>query len=130
VSADDVQPSIFVDLDAIAPQTLATGYLARAVHGSRLTLAVVEVEPGAEMPEHQHDNEQLGIVLQGTVVFRVGKEARTLRPGGIWRIPPNTAHTVTAAETGAVVLDIFAPARTDWAAIPRNPQRPARWPDR
>jgi len=87
--------SAFDDLHAIPPQLLAEGYLARAVHGERLTLAVVEVEPRAELPEHQHDNEQFGIVIEGSVIFRVEDETRTLGPGGIWRIPSGSPHTVT-----------------------------------
>jgi quercetin dioxygenase-like cupin family protein len=49
----------FTRLDAIAPQLLADGYLARALHGERVTMAIVEIDPGAELPEHRHDNEQL-----------------------------------------------------------------------
>jgi len=56
--------SAFDDLSAIPPQLLAEGYLARAVHGEQLTLAVVEVEPGAELPEHSHVNEQHGMVIE------------------------------------------------------------------
>jgi quercetin dioxygenase-like cupin family protein len=32
--------------------TAREGYLARAIHGKQLTLAVVEVDAGAELPEH------------------------------------------------------------------------------
>src|SRR6266436_7621562 len=120
--------SAFEDLQAIPPQLLAGGYLARAVHGERLTLAVVEVEPGAELPEHQHDNEQFGIVIEGSVVFRVGDETRTLGPGGIWRIPSGSPHAVVGGEAGAVVIDVFSPARTDWSAHAQLESRPARWP--
>jgi quercetin dioxygenase-like cupin family protein len=49
--------SAFDQLEAIAPQVLADGYLARAVHGEHLTLAVVEIQPDAALPEHQHVNE-------------------------------------------------------------------------
>ena len=48
--------SAFDDLESIGPQLLAKGYLARAVHGEQLTLAVVEIGPGAELPEHRHAN--------------------------------------------------------------------------
>src|SRR5438105_3692992 len=57
--------SAFVDLAAIPAQQLSPGYLARVIHGSRVTFAVVEIEPNAELPEHSHENEQLGIVLRG-----------------------------------------------------------------
>ena len=120
--------SAFEDLHAIPPQLLAGGYLARSVHGERLTLAVVEVEPGAELPEHQHDNEQFGIVIEGSVVFRVGDETRTLGPGGIWRIPSGSPHAVVGGEAGAVVIDVFSPARADWSAHAQLESRRARWP--
>src|SRR6266851_4269629 len=120
--------SAFENLHAIPPQLLAGGYLARAVHGERLTLAVVEVQPGAELPEHQHDNEQFGIVVEGSVVFRVGDETQTLGPGGIWRIPSGSPHTATGGEAGAVVIDVFSPARADWNTHAQLESRPARWP--
>jgi len=39
--------SAFRDLAAIPPQGLSPGYLARAVHGARITLAIVEIDPHA-----------------------------------------------------------------------------------
>ena len=120
--------SAFDDLAAVAPQVLADGYLARAIHGDQLTLAVVEIEAGAVLPEHSHANEQFGIVLEGSVVFRVGTETRTLLSGGIWRIPSDTPHTVTGGDSGAVVIDVFAPPRDDWRERETLPARPAAWP--
>lgn len=120
--------SAFDDLQSLRPQLLADGYLARAVHGEQLTLAVVEIDAGAELPEHRHVNEQFGMVIEGSVRFRVGDETRTLGPGWIWRIPPDTPHTVTAGEAGAVVLDVFTPVREDWAARELLDPAPSRWP--
>jgi unsaturated pyranuronate lyase len=118
----------FDDLHSIAPQLLAEGYLARAVHGVKLTLAVVEVERDAVLAEHQHANEQFGMVIEGSVIFRVGSETKTVEPGGIWRIPTETLHTVTGGPKGAVVVDIFSLAREDWAARERLEPRPPQWP--
>jgi quercetin dioxygenase-like cupin family protein len=118
----------FGDLARLFPQRLAPGYLARAVHGERLTLAVVEVEPGAELPEHGHDNEQLGIVIEGSLTFHVGGETRTLEAGGTWTIPSNTRHRATGGPDGAVVIDVFAPVRTDWREIEAEEPAPPRWP--
>lgn len=116
------------DLAEVSPQQLAAGYLARAVHGSRATFAVVEVEPGAELPEHHHENEQLGMVLRGSVTFRVGAEERVLAQGGTWVIPSDTPHSVRAGAGGAVLLDIFAPAREEWEQLEALPPAPPRWP--
>ena len=118
----------FEDLQSIPPQMLAEGYLARAIHGEHLTLAVVEVKPGAELPEHRHANEQFGMVIEGSVIFRIGEETRTLEAGGLWRIPSDTPHSVTGGEVGAVVIDVFSPARDDWPARERLEPRPPGWP--
>jgi quercetin dioxygenase-like cupin family protein len=91
-------------------------------------MAVVEVDPGAVLPEHDHVNEQFGMVIEGTMHFRVAEETRTLGPGGIWVIPSGTTHTATAGEAGAVVIDVFSPPRADWAAHELLEPKPGRWP--
>jgi unsaturated pyranuronate lyase len=118
----------FSRLNAIAPQLMAEGYLARALHGERLTMAIFEIQPGAELPEHRHVNEQLGLVIEGSVRFRVGTEERTLGPGQAWRISSNAPHAVTAGEGGAVVVDVFSPPRNEWRAIEELDCRPPSWP--
>ena len=120
--------SAFEDLGDIAPQQLFAGYLARALHGDRITLAIVEIEPNADLPEHQHENEQLGMVLSGSMTFCVGDEERALVAGGTWRIPANTPHSARAGRDGAVVLDVFTPTRDDWKELPADARRTPLWP--
>jgi quercetin dioxygenase-like cupin family protein len=120
--------SAFDELAAIPPQAIWDGLTARAVHGERITLAVVELEPDSSLPEHSHDNEQLGIVLRGSLTLRVGNEERLLGPGATWRIDSNDPHSGRTGPDGAVGVDVFAPPRQDWAAAGRlDPRRP-RWP--
>jgi quercetin dioxygenase-like cupin family protein len=88
----------------------------------------MELDPGSVVPEHSHENEQLGVVLRGSLVFRVGEERRELVTGGTWRIPANTPHAVETGPEGAVVIDVFAPIRDDWEALERR-ERPPRWPE-
>ena len=120
--------SAFADLDAIGPQGIWNGVAARAIHGERITLGVVELDPGSIVPEHRHENEQLGVVLSGSISFRVGEESRELGPGGTWRIPANVPHEVVTGPDGAVVIDVFAPTRDDWSAFEPQAPRASRWP--
>jgi quercetin dioxygenase-like cupin family protein len=120
--------SAFEDLTEIGPQGIWEGVSVRAVHGERITLGVVELEPNSVVPEHRHENEQLGIVLSGSLTFRVGDESRALGPGGTWCIPANTPHEVTTGPEGAVVLDVFAPTRDDWSAFEPQAPRAPLWP--
>jgi quercetin dioxygenase-like cupin family protein len=88
----------------------------------------VELDPGAVVAEHSHPNEQLGIVLRGSMDFRVADQRRELGPGGTWLIPAYTPHEATAGPDGAVVIDVFAPPRHDWRGIEPEEPRPPRWP--
>ena len=118
----------FEDLHAIPPQGIWDGLLARARHGDQITLAVVEVDPDADLPEHAHDNEQIGIVIRGSLTLRVGGEERTLLPGGTYVIPADTPHSGRGGPQGAVVADVFAPVREDWQALATHGRRQPRWP--
>jgi quercetin dioxygenase-like cupin family protein len=100
---------------------------ARKIEGDHMTLAVIELAPGAVVPAHHHPQEQIGICIVGTVRFTVGDETRDLGPGGMWCARPNVSHGVTAGPDGAVVVEAFSPIRSDWAFPPLEP-RPPVWP--
>jgi quercetin dioxygenase-like cupin family protein len=120
--------SAFERIERMAPLPVWQGIAARMVSGERLTLAVVELDPGAVVAEHAHENEQLGLVLKGSMAFRVGDEERELGPGDTWTIPANTPHQAVAGPEGAVVIDVFAPPRDDWAALEPLAERLPPWP--
>ena len=101
---------------------------ARAIVGEQASLAVVELAPNAIVPEHRHANEQIGLCITGSITFTIDGERRELGPGGTWRILSNAAHDAVAGPDGAVVIDIFAPARTDWETLPASAPRPPVWP--
>ena len=120
--------SAFDDIKDIGPLRVWDDVVAREVHGEASTLAIVELEPGALVPEHHHGNEQLGLVIEGSVEFRVGDETKELGPGSTWTIPSDVPHEVRAGPEGAVVIDVFAPARADWGNLVREDARTPRWP--
>jgi quercetin dioxygenase-like cupin family protein len=118
--------SAFDDLREIVPLRIWNGVVGRAVAGKEATLAAIELEPGTVVPEHQHVNEQTGILLRGTLTFRIGDEKKTLAPGATWVIPANVPHDVHAGPDGAFLVELFAPPRADWGALERlEPSPPA-----
>jgi quercetin dioxygenase-like cupin family protein len=118
----------FADIAGVAPQEIWPGVVARAVDGERMTMALIELDPGTVVPEHAHDQEQLGILLSGSLAFTVGAEAEEVLAGGTWRILANVPHAVEAGPEGAVAVEIWSPLRDDWHRLDRGgPTRP-RWP--
>jgi quercetin dioxygenase-like cupin family protein len=119
--------SKLIDLADHPPINIWDGVVARRVQGERITLAIVELDPNAIVPEHRHPNEQNGMVIQGRVRFRVGDEERDLGPGGTWQILGDVPHSVVAGPDGAIVIDVFTPIRDDWDRFELLDQPPV-WP--
>ena len=119
----------FESIAALEPYAIFPGAVARAVHGARLTLAVIDLEPGCAVPEHDHHNEQLGVVIRGSVTMVIEGESRILHAGETYFAPAGVPHAATAGEGGATVVDVFSPARADWEALTRLEPSPGRWPE-
>ena len=118
----------YAELSQLEPYAVWPGVVARAVNGDRLTLAVVDLEPNADVAEHQHDNEQLGLVLKGEITMTIAGASRSLRPGETYVIPSNVPHSARASAAGATVIDVFAPVRADWESKERLPAAAGNWP--
>jgi quercetin dioxygenase-like cupin family protein len=119
---------VFDSLRNIKPHAIREGLTARTVEGERITMAVVDLEPGAVLPEHHHDNEQLGFVIAGIITMTIGGEKRELHAGDTYAIASNVPHDALAGPQGCTLADVFAPVRADWAKLPRlEPSKP-HWP--
>jgi quercetin dioxygenase-like cupin family protein len=118
----------FRALGDLRPYVLLDGITARAVNGERMTMAVVDLDPDLVMPEHHHENEQLGFIITGSLTFHIGAEARELGPGDTYSIPSHVPHHVVVGPDGCTVVDVFAPVRADWESAKRLAPSPGRWP--
>jgi len=101
---------------------------ARVIVGKNASLAVVDLAPGAIVPVHRHEHEQLGLCIEGSITFTIDGERRELGPGGTWRIGSNLPHDAVAGPNGAIVVDTFSPVRADWDALPMSAPASPRWP--
>ncbi len=118
----------FASVRTIGPQNIWPGLTGRTVHGDEITLSLMELEPGIDVPEHSHANEQVGLLIEGSLTFRVGDEVAELGPGETWLIRAHVPHSVTAGPDGAVLIEAFSPPRHDWAVHETHEPSPGRWP--
>jgi quercetin dioxygenase-like cupin family protein len=112
--------SAFGHVSTIPPLEVFPGVRARPVDGERMTFTVFELDPEVAVPEHQHGNEQLGVLISGSLRFRVGEEERELGPGATWCIHSDVPHAVQAGPEGATIAGVFVPGRADWAGRERE----------
>jgi quercetin dioxygenase-like cupin family protein len=113
----------------LTPAKIWDGVLARPLNGERVTIGFVDLDPNVLVPEHRHENEQVGFVQRGSVTMTIAGEARELPVSGTYRIPSNVPHSAKAGAGGASVVDVFAPVRADWDKAPRLKPAPGRWPE-
>ena len=118
----------FRPLAELRPYAIWGGVTARVVNGERMTLATVDLDPGATVAEHHHENEQLGFVIQGSMTFTIGGERRELHAGDTYAIPSHLPHDAVAGHEGCTVVDVFAPVRSDWEKLGRRDPFPPHWP--
>ena len=120
--------STFAGVDQVRPYKIWDGAVARAVNGDHITLAVVDLDAGVAVPEHHHSNEQLGIVLKGTITMVIAGERKTLAVGETYVIPGDVPHAAEAGPDGATVIDVFTPTRDDWERVERLQPGAGAWP--
>ena len=118
----------FRPLADLRPYKVWDHVYARAINGERMTLAVIDLEPNSVVPEHHHENEQLGFVLRGSLTFTIGGEKRELHAGDTYAIPSHVPHDVVVGPEGSSVVDSFAPIRADWEKLDRPDPFPPEWP--
>jgi len=99
-------------LEGYSSKKLFPGFKAKVIHTDKMTLAYVDIESGAELPEHNHHNEQVVNVLSGELELVVEGVPHVLTPGVVFVIPPNVKH-YGVAHTPCRVLDVFSPVRED-----------------
>ncbi|MFO7742108.1 MAG: cupin domain-containing protein [Anaerolineae bacterium] len=85
------------------------------MHGERTMMVLNATLPGHSVPTHSHPHEQIGMVLRGRAILRIGDEERKVGPGDFYCIPAGVPHSDTClGDDPFVMLDIFHPAREDF----------------
>jgi quercetin dioxygenase-like cupin family protein len=118
----------FVRFDEVNPFVLAEGVSGRPLFGERAMVNLIEFEPGATVATHQHEHEQLGLVLRGMQALVVDGAAHELGPFEGYVLPGGVEHSAYCGPEGALVLDVFQPVREDyreqWQASLADPKEP------
>jgi quercetin dioxygenase-like cupin family protein len=96
-----------------APHGLAEGVTMRPLFGESAMLNLLEFEAGARVPPHDHPHEQLGYLLEGSLVLAIAGVEHRLEPGDAYAIPGGVEHAAWS-DDGCLVLDVFQPVREDY----------------
>jgi quercetin dioxygenase-like cupin family protein len=88
------------------------GVFGATIHTPQLTATLYRYEPGSSWEEHQHPQDQITSVLEGTIDFVVAGEPVRLTVGETAALPGGTPHSATVPESGpAVTLNVLTSRR-------------------
>ena len=66
--------------------TIFPGVTISTCAADAMMLSYVEIAPHAVVAEHSHPHEQVGMVIEGSALFTIGGEEKTLKKGDRYRI--------------------------------------------
>lgn len=100
-------------LTALPGKHLAAGLTGYYAHGADLTLGLVEIKGGSNLPQHQHPHEQITYILEGQLDMTIDGKLCSLTSGMYYVIPSGVWHGAVAV-TDCKVIDVFNPVREDY----------------
>jgi quercetin dioxygenase-like cupin family protein len=116
----------FYNLFELPRETVRRGVERAGFEGENVMAVMNWLTPGMDLSPHSHTFEQVALILQGRVRFHVGDDVFEAGPGSAIRIPAGVMHYAEPiGDEVALNLDIFAPARADYAHLVAYQHAPA-----
>lgn len=72
-------------------------------------LTYFEVEPNSEFVLHSHENEQITLVLEGELFFRVDDREIRVKQGEVIALPANVEHAAFTRDKPVKAVDAWSP---------------------
>jgi len=111
----NVKPNQVYDLWDLQLTELAAGANSRLVTGRYTQVSFLSMDPGAVFDRHIHPEEQMMMVLRGGCSEILLDGEQNMAKGDVVLIPGNMVHGAIVGPLGCDAIDIFWPARTDYA---------------
>lgn len=83
------------------------------VHGQATLMTEFRLAKDSALPEHAHEQEQTGYLVNGRIRLFIEGASQVMRPGDSWTIPSNVRHRAEILED-STALEVFSPCRGDY----------------
>lgn len=114
--APTVRPGVVGDLHDVQFTELQPGADSRLIGGRGAQLSFLQMSPGMNFSAHLHPEEQLMIVLRGSIEELILDGKAAMATGDLLYLPGTMVHGGTVGDLGCDVLDVFFPPRPDYEA--------------
>jgi gluconolactonase len=111
----NVKPNLVYDLYEFQLTALTAGANSRLVTGKNTQVSFISMDPGALFDRHVHPEEQMMLVLRGGCNEILLDGEQSMAKNNVVLIPGNMVHGAKVGDLGCDAIDIFWPARADYA---------------
>jgi len=98
----------------VPPIDLAPGIKCHLVSAEKLSIFFPIMEPNTQVPIHQHEAEQIMVVVDGACDLTADGKLYHLEEGDVFIVPSNSVHGAYVSEKGCRTIEAFAPPRYDY----------------
>jgi gluconolactonase len=112
--APTVKPGVVHDLHDVQFSELNPGANSRLISGRGAQLSFLRMNPDSTFPAHIHPEEQLMIVLRGSIDELILDGVSRMQKGDVLLLPGDMVHGGKVGPLGCDVLDVFWPPRPDY----------------
>ncbi len=98
------------DLFGMEGREFRPGIFGRAVGMATVRLSRIEISEGTSTPDHNHADEEIVLLLEGSIKAFMGDKEFIVKPGELITIPAYVQHRYIALED-SVTLEAFGPGR-------------------
>ena len=96
----------FIDTRELEVLNKRPGWRGRLFHSTNNTFVWWDFDEGADIPRHDHEQEEVWHVIEGELEVTVDAATRRCGAGTVAIVPPHTPHAVRVLKAGrAIVVD-------------------------
>ena len=111
----NVKPNLVYDLYEFQLTALTAGANSRLITGKNTQVSFISMDPGTLFDRHIHPEEQMMLVLRGGCNEILLDGEQSMAKNNVVLIPGNMVHGAKVGDLGCDAIDIFWPARADYA---------------
>ena len=76
-----------------------------------MTMAMYELEPGVQVPEHAHAGDEVGVIIAGSLEVQVDGRSTLVNEGESFYIPQGARHSARTTDRACRLFECYAPPR-------------------
>lgn len=111
----NVTPNTVYDLYNFQLTELSGGANSRLITGKNTQISFISMDPGSVFERHIHPEEQMMLVTRGGCDEILLDTEQSMRTNSVVLIPGDMVHGANIGDLGCDAIDIFWPARSDYA---------------